>query len=267
MVNMLIEAAHLGPLDDPNIEDEEERKKDAIVFQGKQFETLPKLRDLSQYLFSTKKYIHTNHPGPRFDNPAEDGFYLNPWDMNGGNPLINSPDTSNVTAWIDWEMVPTESATVMDFDVVLIQEPPIGIRGNTSSATFTTYRPEPNMKYNKREARVWYAMSRKAEREKYVLEERDNLSKSPDIQIFDVYEKMWIKEGDKNKEKERNKIESRKQGACNKRSNNEFNDEGRNDECNDECNGDCNNNGECITKDREEKGGTCNSGREEEEAR
>jgi hypothetical protein len=42
-----------------------------------------------------------------------------------------------------------ESATVMNIDMVLIQEPPIGIRGNTSSATFTMYRPEPNVEYDK----------------------------------------------------------------------------------------------------------------------
>jgi hypothetical protein len=63
--------------------------------------------ELSRDFSSSKTHSHNNHPGPRFDDPAEDGFYLNPWHMNASNLLIDSADKPIVTAWIDWENIST----------------------------------------------------------------------------------------------------------------------------------------------------------------
>jgi hypothetical protein len=46
-----------------------------------------------------------------------------------------------------------ETATTMNFDIVLIQEPPIGLRGkNISSGIFTFYKPKPDPKFDDRVA-------------------------------------------------------------------------------------------------------------------
>jgi hypothetical protein len=107
----------------------------------------------------------------------------------------------------------------MNFDIVLIQEPPMGLRGkNISSGTFTFYKPEPEPLFNDRLARVWLAVNKTAEREKYVLEERNDPSTNPDIQIFDFYEKIWRKEEteedkQRKEQKEKKKKTNKKQGA------------------------------------------------------
>jgi hypothetical protein len=109
-----------------------------------------------------------------------------------------------------------ETATTMNFDIVLIQEPPMGLRGkNISSGTFTFHKPEPDPLFNDRPARVWLAVNKTAEREKYVLEERNDLSANPDIQIFDFYEKIWRKE--KTEEDKQRKEEKEKKKKTNKK--------------------------------------------------
>jgi hypothetical protein len=114
-----------------------------------------------------------------------------------------------------------ETATTMNFDIVLIQEHPMGPMGlkgkNISSGTFTFYKPEPDPLFNDRLARVWLAVNKATEWDKYVLEERNDLSANPDIQIFDFYEKIWRKEETEDKqrkeEKEKKKKTNKKQGA------------------------------------------------------
>jgi hypothetical protein len=87
--------------------DKKTQSRYPIELQAAELVMLPQLWELSRYLPSSKPYSHNNHPGPRFDDPAEDGFYLNPWDMTASNLLIDSPDKPIVTAWIDWENIST----------------------------------------------------------------------------------------------------------------------------------------------------------------
>jgi hypothetical protein len=99
-----------------------------------------------------------------------------------------------------------ETATTMAYDMVLIQKPPIGLEGrNITSGTFTLYKPTQTEKYNNRIARVWLAINKQAEVERYILEEGNDLSSSPDIQIFDVYENVWKKENQESEEERNNK--------------------------------------------------------------
>jgi hypothetical protein len=57
-----------------------------------------------------------------------------------------------------------ETATTMAYDMVLIQEPPIGLEGrNITSGTFTLYKVTQTEKYNNRIARVWLAINQQAE--------------------------------------------------------------------------------------------------------
>jgi hypothetical protein len=120
-----------------------------------------------------------------------------------------------------------ETATTMAYDMVLIQEPAIGLEGcNITSGTFTLYKPTQTEKYNNRIARVWLAIHKQAEVERHILEERNDLSSSPDIQVFDVYEKVWKKENQESEEERNNKkaekekkkkIKRRKEKKKNKR--------------------------------------------------
>jgi hypothetical protein len=117
MIGMRHEAARNQLFYHP-YKDQEKREGSAIELQAAQLEILPQLRGLSKHLFSSKKYIHNNHPGPRFDDPAKDGFYLNPWDMNAGNLLIGCPEKPSVTAWLDWENVPTDPVWDIRYSVM-----------------------------------------------------------------------------------------------------------------------------------------------------
>jgi hypothetical protein len=63
--------------------------------------------DANEKISSSKTDSHNQYHGPRFDNRAKDGFYLNSWNMNVSNLLIDSPDMPIVTPWIDWENIST----------------------------------------------------------------------------------------------------------------------------------------------------------------
>jgi hypothetical protein len=104
-----------------------------------------------------------------------------------------------------------ETATTIAYNMVLIQEPPIGLEGrNITSGTFALYKPIQTEKYNNRIARVWLAINKQAEVERYILEERNDLSSSPDIQIFDVYEKVGKKKTKDAKKKGTTKKQKKK---------------------------------------------------------
>jgi hypothetical protein len=79
----------------------------------------------------------------------------------------------------------------MGFYIVLIQEPPMGKRRKITAGNYSLYKPENSEKYN-RVPRVWLAIHKQSEKDKYILEERNGLSESPDIQIFDIYQKIRL---------------------------------------------------------------------------
>jgi hypothetical protein len=77
----------------------------------------------------------------------------------------------------------------MKFDIVWIQEPRIWKkRAKVSSRRYSFYNPEKFTKSNNRDLRGWITLENQANKEKYIMEDRDDLSKSPDIQVFNMYE-------------------------------------------------------------------------------
>jgi hypothetical protein len=89
-----------------------------------------------------------------------------------------------------------EMAMTMGFDVVLIEKPPQGLRERMGSGTYNIFEPEKKTRYGKeRELRVLFTINKEAEREKYIVEEQNDLSRGgPGIQVFDMYEKLWKEE-------------------------------------------------------------------------
>jgi hypothetical protein len=84
-------------------------------------------------------------------------------------------------------------ATDLNFDMVLIQQPLVGKRGKEMPRTFNIYKPEKTEKYKRRNPRVWVAVNKEKEKNNLIVEERTDVSESPDVQIFDIYEKIWKK--------------------------------------------------------------------------
>jgi hypothetical protein len=80
--------------------------------------------------------------------------------------------------------------------VVLIEKPPQDLRERMGSGIYNIFEPEKKMRYGKeRELWVWFTINKEAEREKYIVEEQNDLSRGgPGIQVFDMYEKLWKEE-------------------------------------------------------------------------
>jgi hypothetical protein len=76
--------------------------------------------------------------------------------------------------------------------LVLTQEFPIGVQGkNITSGMYTFYKPERSPEFNSRNPRVRLAMEKRAEKEKYILEERNNLCKAQTSKYLIYMKKIW----------------------------------------------------------------------------
>jgi endonuclease/exonuclease/phosphatase family metal-dependent hydrolase len=96
--------------------------------------------------------------------------------------------------------------TDMKYDIALIQEPPVGKRAKMTSRKFNIYKPEKTENFKKRNPRLWSAVNKEKERNEFIVEERTDMSTSPDVQIFDMYYMKWrehVREGEKKCEKGR----------------------------------------------------------------